>query len=208
MILAFGAHGVGEEVGVSEADAFGERSRCCPAEAGGFADVEKFARCAVGFGCVPADNALISDRLRHEFGKSFDGDFFARADIDGFVAGVVIHEEYAELGKVIDIKKFAQWAAVAPTYYLGKSLLLGFVETADECRKDVRVGRMIVVVRAVKIGGHDGDVVRRVLAVKVFAVFQPRNLGKRVCLVGLFEFGCEQTGFGHGLRSHTGVDAR
>jgi hypothetical protein len=46
------------------------------------------------------------------------------------------------------------------------------------------------------------------LAVQVFAVFQAGNLGKRVCLIGLFKRGCEQAVLAHRLRCETRIDAR
>ena len=36
--------------------------------------------------------------------------------------------------------------------------------------------RMIVVVRTIEVGGHDGDIVRVILAVQELAVFQSANL--------------------------------
>ncbi len=82
------------------------------------------------------------------------------------------------------------------------------METADEGREDVGVLGMVIVVGAVEVGGHDGDVVGAVLAVEVFAVLEARDLGEGVGFVGLLELGGEQTALGHGLGSHAGVDAR
>ena len=44
-----------------------------------------------------------------------------------------------------------------------------------------------IVVGAVEVGGHDGDVVRTVLQVEAFAHLQPGNLGNGIRLVGVFQ---------------------
>ena len=69
------------------------------------------------------------------------------------------------------------------------------------------VGGMIVVVGAIKIGGHDGDIVRAILAVQELAVLQAADLSQCIGFVGLFQFAGQQAALLHGLRSHAGIDA-
>ena len=87
-------------------------------------------------------------------------------------------------------------------------LFFRFVEAADQRRKHVAVGRMVVVVRTVEIRRHYADIIRAVLTVQVFAVFQSGNLRQSVGFIGLFQLGCQQTLFFHGLGGHTRVNAR
>ena len=66
---------------------------------------------------------------------------------------------------------------------------------------------VIIVVRAIEVGGHDGDIVGTVLAIQELAILETGDLGEGVGLVGLLEFAGEQATLGHGLWSHAGVDA-
>ena len=67
------------------------------------------------------------------------------------------------------------------------------METTDECGKHMTVLRMIVVVRAIKVGGHHRNIVCAVLAVKILAILQTAYLGEGVSLVGLLKFRGEET---------------
>ena len=69
------------------------------------------------------------------------------------------------------------------------------------------MGRVIVVVGAIEVGGHDADVVGAILAVQELAVLQTGDLSQCIGLVGLFQFTGQQAVFLHRLRSHAGVDA-
>ena len=72
----------------------------------------------------------------------------------------------------------------------------------------MRVGGMIIVVRAVEIGRHHRYIVSAILTVEKLAIFQSRDFGQGICLVGFLERGSEQAAFGHRLGSHAGIDAR
>ena len=74
-------------------------------------------------------------------------------------------------------------------------------------REHVGVLGVVVVVGAVEVGGHHGDIVRAVLTVEVFAVFEAGYLGEGVGFVGFLQFGGEKAALGHGLGCHSGVDA-
>ena len=178
-----------------------------PSEFFRFGDVEELAGGAVGTGGVPEDAALIAHHLGHELGEGFDGELLAGAGIHGLVAAVVIHEEHAEVGQVIDIEELAQGAAIAPAGDGLQTGLLGLVETADEGRQHVAVLGMVVIVGPVEVGGHHGDVVRAVLAVEELAILEAGDLGQGVGLVGLLQRAGEQAALGHGLGRHAGIDA-
>ena len=67
---------------------------------------------------------------------------------------------------------------------------------------------VIVVVRAIEVGGHDRDIVGTVLAIEELAILETGDLSEGIGLVGLLELGGEQAALGHGLWGHAGVDAR
>jgi len=67
---------------------------------------------------------------------------------------------------------------------------------------------VVVVVGAIKVGGHDGNIVGAILPVEEFAVFQSADFSQGVGFVGLFQLTREQARFLHGLWRHARVDAR
>ena len=66
---------------------------------------------------------------------------------------------------------------------------------------------VVVVVGAVEVGGHHGDVVRAVLTVEELTVLEAGDLGKGVGFVGLLQLAGEQAAFLHRLRGHAGINA-
>ena len=81
------------------------------------------------------------------------------------------------------------------------------VDFAHHGGHHVAVFQMEVVIRAVKVRGHHGEVVGAVLQVVAFAHLEARNLCNGVFLVGVFEFAREEGVFLHGLRGVLRVDA-
>ena len=84
----------------------------------------------------------------------------------------------------------------------------GQVNLAYHGRQHMRVLQVKIIVRAIEVGGHHGDVVGAVLYVETFTHFQSRNLGDGVGLVGVFQGRCEQTILGHRLGCLARIDAR
>ena len=66
---------------------------------------------------------------------------------------------------------------------------------------------VVVVVGAIEVGGHHGDIVGAILAVEELAVFQSRDLRQGIGLVGLFQLACEQTALSHRLWRKARIDA-
>ena len=205
--LSLGPHGVRQEVLIGQADAVFEFGFVGPAEGGGFGDVEELAGRAVGAGRVPLDPARVAHDFGDKFRELFDGEFLAGAGVDGLVAGVVVHQEHAEVGEVVDVEEFAEGRAVAPAGDARRSGELRLVEAADERRQHVGVLRVVVIVGPVQVGGHHGDEVRPVLAVQEFTVFEAGDFRQGVGFVGLFEFAGQEAIFLHRLRRHSRVDA-
>ena len=67
--------------------------------------------------------------------------------------------------------------------------------------------QMEVIVGAIQIGGHHGNIVGAILQVIALAHLQSGNLGNGVFLVGVFQGRGKQGIFLHGLRRKLGVDA-
>ena len=66
---------------------------------------------------------------------------------------------------------------------------------------------MEIVVRAVKVGRHHGNIIGPVLDIETLAHLQPCNLGDGIRFVCIFERGCEQAVLGHRLRRLAWIDA-
>ncbi len=64
-----------------------------------------------------------------------------------------------------------------------------------------------IVVGAIKVGGHHGNVVRTVLKIEAFAHFQSGYFGNGIGLVGVFQRRGEECVFLHRLFGVTGIDA-
>ena len=73
-------------------------------------------------------------------------------------------------------------------------------------RQHVAVFGVIVIVGSVQVGRHHRDIIRTVLPVQEFAIFQSADLRQGICLVRLLQFSCQQTTLRHRLRSHAGID--
>ena len=125
--------------------------------------------------------------------------------------GREVHHMHAGRGHVVDKQELAPRRARAPDRDLGGVADLGFVEAPGHRGDDVAVLRVVVVARAVQVGGHHAAVVHAVtlavLAVVALAQLDARDLGHRVGLVGRFEQAGQQRVLGHRLGCQLGVDA-
>src|SRR6476469_10090779 len=65
-----------------------------------------------------------------------------------------------------------------------------------------------MITRAVKIGWHDRDEIRPILARESLAQFYTGNLGNRVRFVGWFKRPAQERALWNGLRSKFRIDAR
>ena len=106
--LSFRSHRIVKEILISQTYTFFKLYTIPPPQLRGLADIQQFPRGAIGTGGVPQDVSLKAYHLGHEFGEGLDGELLAGAGIDRFVTAVVVHQEHAEVGQVIDIEELAQ----------------------------------------------------------------------------------------------------
>src|SRR5690606_10748212 len=83
----------------------------------------------------------------------------------------------------IYVKELAPGATRAPYLYIRFTLNFRLVEFPYECRQNVRVLQVVIVVGAIQVCGHQTDVIASVLVVVRLAHLNPRNLGNGVRLV-------------------------
>ena len=105
------------------------------------------------------------------------------------------------------MEELAERGAGAPAGHGGHARLFGLVEAPDEGRQDVRVLRVIVVVRPVEVRGHGADEIAAVLFPNGLAEFDAGDLGDGVPLVGGFQRPGQQGVLRDGLGGVFGVDA-
>ena len=181
------------------------------------ADVHELTGGAVGLGGIEDERTSESEDARNGLGEFANGDIFASADIDKRRFGVgqerveggrvKVEQVDTGRGEVVGIEQLPAGGAGSPDGDLGGTGADGFGGLADESREDVRVGEVEVVVWAVEVGGHGGQVPGAVLAVVAPAHLDPGDLGEGVGAVGGLEGAGEEAGLGHGLGGELGVDA-
>lgn len=217
MLNIYGLEGfLTHKVLVSQSQALLQLDLGLPAQLVQAGAVHPFAGGAVGFGGVKADLAGVAHGGGHGLGYFCNGDVAAIADVDvaahgagvGLIGGgVKVHDKDAGGGHVVYIQKLAFGCACAPDGHLGCAAGLCLMKAANECGDDVAVVGVVVVARAVEVGGHDAAVVSAVLAVVRLAEFDAGYFGHGIGFVGGFQGAGEQGRFGHGLGGKAGVDA-
>ena len=85
---------------------FFERGFVFPTEGVKAGNIEEFSRSAVGFGGVVYDFSVEFNDVLYKDGEVFDGNILSRSDIDDFISFVGIHEEYACVGKIVNVEEF------------------------------------------------------------------------------------------------------
>ena len=74
-----------------------------PAQIGSLRHVQQLTRRAVGLGGIPLDLAGVAHDLGDQLGQLLDGQLLAGTSVDRLVAGVVVHQEDAQVCKVVHI---------------------------------------------------------------------------------------------------------
>ena len=128
------------------------------------------ARRSVGAAGVEHQLPAISDDLGDELREIADADIFTGADIEEAFAGVMLHDEYAGIAKVVGSEKFAQRLSGSPDHDFLCIARLGRVKPPDQRGGNMAVLGMIIVARPVEIGRHHRD--------EVGAELPPVGLGK------------------------------
>ena len=168
-----------------------------PAEAIESAAVHPFAGRTVGFAGIKYDLARVAQHLANGERQLGNGDVAAKTDVDMALhgAGVLpvgglgqVHHVNAGGSHVVYIQKLAPGVAAAPDGDVGGLGHFGFMKSADQGGDDVAVFGVVVVPRAIQVGGHDAAVVHAVagaiLAVVALTELDAGDLGNGVGLVG------------------------
>ena len=118
-----------------------------------------------------------------------------------------LHQEHAGFGQVVAVEKFTTRRTRAPDRETPVSPHLGFMSLADQGGQDVAGLQVVVVARAIEVGGHDGQISGAELTVVGPAHLNARDLGHSVGTVRGLQRAAQKIGFTDGLRAFPRVDA-
>ena len=138
-----------EEIIIRETNTILQFCLIPPSEALSLGGIQKLARRSVRLRGVPPDLSLKPDDPRHRLRELPDGDLLARSGIHCLFPGIMIHQIHTEIGQIIHIQKFTQRRSVTPACYLRKTRLLRLMETPDQSRQNMRMCRVIIVIRTI-----------------------------------------------------------
>ena len=96
----------------------------------------------------------------------------------------LLEGENAGVAQVVHMQKFAQGRARAPAGHAGLASCLGCVEAANQAWQHMAIGGVVVIARAIEIGGHQADRIEAHLLAQGAAKFDAGDLGDRIPLVG------------------------
>lgn len=175
------------------------------------AHIQLFLRGAIGFAGIPEDLAGEARCSGHSFGELADRQIHAGAHIEELlIVGPwlpVLQGKHAGLAQIIHMQELAQGGTAAPTGHAGVAALGRFVETTDQGWQHVAVGGVVVVARAIQVGGHQADGIKAVLPAQRLTQLDAGDLGDRVPLIGGLERAGEQRFLANRLLGELGVDA-
>ena len=165
------------------------------------------------------DLALESCSHRHCFGELADRQIQACPHIEELLLVwprlPVLQREHAGLAQIIHMQKFPLGGATAPAGHAGVATLGRFVETTDQRRQHMAVGGVIVVARAIQVGGQlhrrrlrlQADGIKAVLPAQRLTQLDAGDLGDRIPLIGGLQGPGEQRFLANRLLGELGVDA-
>ena len=152
---------------------------------GGALRVQAPARLAVGLRGVPADLAGEAAEPGDQRHQVLDGDFHARAQVDGCRLVHDFRGAHQAFGSIFHVEEFAARAARSPAGHVACAGLRGLDALADERGNHVRGGEVEVVPRPVEVHGQEIGGREPVLPAVTVEHHHGRLLGDAVRRVGL-----------------------
>ena len=201
--------------------ALSQRDVCPPTQGGQPAHIQLFLRRAIRFAGIPMDLALEAGglSLSHRLRQITDREIHAGAHIEKLLIvrpGLpVVQGKHAGLAQIIHMQELPQGGAGAPAGHAGVAALNRFVEAADQGRQHVAVGGVVVVARAIQIGGQllrrrlrlQADGIKAVLPAQRLIQLDADDLGDCIPLVGRLQGPGEQRFLADRLLGELRVDA-
>ena len=122
---------------------------------------------------IPDDASSVPDDVRDGFGKFFDGNICAAADIDPVRRIVHFDDVGNGISEVVDMEEFPSGRSRAPRADFRGVGEPGLVETADKRRHHMGVLRMVIVSGAEEVGGHCRVEEHTILLAVILTEFDP-----------------------------------
>src|ERR1700680_1916665 len=122
----------GNKVGVGAPEPIAKRRFRSPPQRRKLGYVEELARRPVRLRAIEGNAAAITGHPDDELGELRDGHILAGADVEVFLLRVVLKEENASVGEVVNEEKLASWGAGAPHRDARRVGKLGLVKSPDE----------------------------------------------------------------------------
>ena len=127
----------------------------------------------------------------------------------------VVQGKHAGLAQIIHMQKLPQGRAADPAGHAGVAALGLFVEAADQCRQHVAIGGVVIVARAIQIGGQllrrrlrlQADRIKAVLPAHRLTQLDAGDLGYRIPLIGGLQRPGEQRFLADRLLGELGINA-
>ncbi len=168
----------------------------CPAQGVEARAVHPLAWSAIGLAGIKYYLPCITHGVRDMVCQLNNGHVRAAADVDVALHGLHVlviqrlgqlHDMQTGSGHVIHIQELTARRARAPNGNPRRLRYLGLMEPPDERGNDVTVLLVVVVARAIEVGGHNAAVVNAVavavLAVVTFAQLNASNFGDGIGLI-------------------------
>src|SRR5215472_8511453 len=92
------------------------------------------------------------------------GDVFTHTNVDELQGRIILQDEHASIGKIIDVEKLAPGFSCAPDDNSRRFIDFCFVEPSDQRSDDMAVLGMVIVSRAIEVRRHHRYEVTSVLA--------------------------------------------
>ena len=105
------------------------------------------------------------------------------------------------------MQELTHGCAAAPAGHAGGFRLDSLVKAADQGRQDMAVGGVVVVARAIEIGGHKANSIKTVLKAQGLAKLDAGDLGDRIPRITGLQGPGEQRFLADGLFGELRVDA-
>lgn len=169
--------------------------------------IHQFAIHPVRLGRIPADLPPESGGRGDFFREFLNRDVGAVTDIDDFRFAAILHEVINRVCHIIDMEKFTERFSCAPEDFFRPILFFRLDKTPDQGRKNVTIDKVVGVIRAVEVAGHEADRIPSILFAEVQTEFITGDFCQSITLVRRLQRACQQILFLDRLRRLARIDA-
>ena len=115
-----------------------------PAHSSQARNIEEFLRYAIGFFGGVAELTGIAHYVGHRRCQLGDSQVLAPADVDLLLSGIILHQKYQCIGKVVDVQEFPPWPPAAPNLDIGSTPYLCPMDLNEQRGCNVATEKIII----------------------------------------------------------------